>query len=73
MRSATATIKRCSWLVSMIRLCSNIMIASGVSPSTMSGRTVGYIECEIVSDGGKLIAKASSTCLVLRGEKSKQQ
>jgi uncharacterized protein (TIGR00369 family) len=37
------------------------------------GRTVGYIECEIVSDGGKLIAKASSTCFVLRGEQSKQR
>jgi uncharacterized protein (TIGR00369 family) len=37
------------------------------------GRTVGYIECEIVSDGDKLIAKASSTCFVLRGEQSKQR
>jgi uncharacterized protein (TIGR00369 family) len=37
------------------------------------GRTVGYVECSIVSDGDKLIAKASSTCFVLRGEQSKQR
>jgi uncharacterized protein (TIGR00369 family) len=35
------------------------------------GRTVGYIECEISDERGQLIAKAASTCLVLRGEDAK--
>src|SRR5215469_2136138 len=32
------------------------------------GSTVGYIECEILDESGRLVAKASSTCMVLRGE-----
>ena len=28
------------------------------------GKRLGYIECEIVNDQGKLVAKASSTCIV---------
>ena len=32
------------------------------------GRTVGMSECEIVDDEGRLIAKATSTCLTLRGD-----
>jgi uncharacterized protein (TIGR00369 family) len=35
------------------------------------GSTVGYIECEITDEAGKLVAKAASTCLVLRGESAK--
>jgi uncharacterized protein (TIGR00369 family) len=35
------------------------------------GRSVGYIECEISDERGQLIAKAASTCLVLRGEDAK--
>ncbi len=35
------------------------------------GRTLGYIECEISDERGQLIAKAASTCLVLRGEDAK--
>ncbi len=34
------------------------------------GRTVGYVECEITDDNGKLVAKSNSTCLVLRGEQA---
>jgi uncharacterized protein (TIGR00369 family) len=34
------------------------------------GSTMGYIECEIVDESGKLVAKASSTCMVLRGERA---
>jgi uncharacterized protein (TIGR00369 family) len=37
------------------------------------GKNVGYVECEIAGDSGKQIAKASSTCFVLRGEQSKQR
>ena len=32
------------------------------------GRNAGYIECDVTDDAGKLVAKASSTCVVLRGE-----
>ena len=28
----------------------------------------GYIECDVTDDAGKLVAKATSTCVVLRGE-----
>jgi uncharacterized protein (TIGR00369 family) len=31
------------------------------------GRTVGYVECDVVDEDGRAIAKASSTCLALRG------
>jgi uncharacterized protein (TIGR00369 family) len=32
------------------------------------GKTVGMTECDVVDDQGRLIAKATSTCLSLRGE-----
>jgi uncharacterized protein (TIGR00369 family) len=32
------------------------------------GKTVGMTECEVVDEQGRLIAKATSTCLTLRGE-----
>ena len=32
------------------------------------GRTVGYTECDISDDKGRLVARASSTCMVLRGD-----
>jgi uncharacterized protein (TIGR00369 family) len=32
------------------------------------GKTVGMTECEIRDEGGRLIAKATSTCLTLRGD-----
>ncbi len=35
------------------------------------GKTVGYVECEIADENGRAIAKASSTCLVLRGQDAK--
>ena len=34
------------------------------------GRTVGYVECEIIDENGKLVAKSNSTCLVLRGDQA---
>src|SRR5215472_5500969 len=34
------------------------------------GRTVGYVECNITDEQNRLIAKANSTCMVLRGEKA---
>src|SRR5881275_1136501 len=35
------------------------------------GSVIGYVECEITDEGGHLIAKASSTCMALRGERAK--
>jgi uncharacterized protein (TIGR00369 family) len=32
------------------------------------GRTVGLVECDIVDEGGSLVARATSTCLTLRGD-----
>jgi uncharacterized protein (TIGR00369 family) len=34
------------------------------------GRTVGLAECSVVDERGRLIAKASATCLTLRGEQA---
>ena len=31
------------------------------------GRTVGLVECDVFDEGGSLVARASSTCLTLRG------
>jgi uncharacterized protein (TIGR00369 family) len=35
------------------------------------GRNVGYIECDVTDQDGKQIARARSTCVVLRGEQAK--
>lgn len=32
------------------------------------GKNVGYVECEVTDQDGKTVAKANSTCMVLRGE-----
>ncbi len=37
------------------------------------GKTVGMTECEVVDEDDRLIAKASSTCLALRGEAAKDR
>src|SRR6267378_2232574 len=34
------------------------------------GSTVGYVECTISDEENRLIAKAASTCMVLRGQKA---
>jgi uncharacterized protein (TIGR00369 family) len=34
------------------------------------GRTVGLVECDVVDETGSLVARASSTCLTLTGEKA---
>ena len=35
------------------------------------GRTVGMAECTVTDERGRLIAKATSTCLTLRGEQAR--
>jgi uncharacterized protein (TIGR00369 family) len=32
-----------------------------------AGKTVGLVECNILDDRGRLVARASSTCMTLRG------
>jgi uncharacterized protein (TIGR00369 family) len=34
------------------------------------GRTIGYVECDVTDESGKLVAKSNSTCLVLRGDQA---
>ena len=34
------------------------------------GRTIGYVECDITDEENRLVAKAASTCMVLRGQKA---
>lgn len=34
------------------------------------GRTVGYVECDVFDDARKLVARAASTCMTLRGEQA---
>jgi uncharacterized protein (TIGR00369 family) len=33
-----------------------------------AGRTVGLVECEIRDERGRMVARASSTCMTLRGQ-----
>jgi uncharacterized protein (TIGR00369 family) len=35
-----------------------------------AGRTVSLVECEVTDEKGQLVAKATSTCLTLRGEQA---
>jgi uncharacterized protein (TIGR00369 family) len=37
------------------------------------GRKVGYLECEVTDQDGKRVAKANSTCFVLREEQAKER
>jgi uncharacterized protein (TIGR00369 family) len=34
-------------------------------------RTLGLLECDVTDPGGSLVARVSSTCMVLRGEEAK--
>src|SRR4029077_12238868 len=34
------------------------------------GQTIGYVECTITDEENRLVAKATSTCLVLRDQKA---
>jgi uncharacterized protein (TIGR00369 family) len=34
------------------------------------GRTIGYAECVIIDEENRVVAKAASTCMVLRGQKA---
>ncbi len=34
------------------------------------GRTIGYVECAITDEENRLVARAASTCMVLRGQRA---
>src|ERR1700723_4464285 len=34
------------------------------------GQTIGYVECAITDEENRLVAKAASTCMALRGQKA---
>ena len=34
------------------------------------GQTMGYVECTVTDEENRLVAKAASTCMVLRGQKA---
>jgi acyl-coenzyme A thioesterase PaaI-like protein len=34
------------------------------------GHTIGYVECTITDEENRLVAKAASTCMALRGRKA---
>ena len=34
------------------------------------GHTIGYVECNITDEENRLVARAASTCMVLRGQKA---
>ena len=42
-----------------------------VAKTIQHGRTVGIMDCDVLDDRGKVIARSSSTCLTLRGEQTK--
>ena len=35
------------------------------------GKNIGYVECDVTDEAGKRVAKATSTCVVLRGDQAK--
>jgi uncharacterized protein (TIGR00369 family) len=35
------------------------------------GRTIGLVECDVVDEKERLVARASSTCMTLRGDEAK--
>jgi len=42
-----------------------------VAKTIHHGRTVGLMDCDVLDDRGKVIARSSSTCLTLRGDQTK--
>jgi uncharacterized protein (TIGR00369 family) len=47
------------------------LLADGIV--VQRGRTVGMAECSVTDERGRLIARATSTCLTLRGEQARDR
>jgi uncharacterized protein (TIGR00369 family) len=41
-----------------------------VAKVVKAGKTIGLIECDVLDEKGSLLARSSSTCMTLRGEKA---
>jgi uncharacterized protein (TIGR00369 family) len=37
------------------------------------GKNVGYVECDVTDPAGRQVAKANSSCFVLRGEHARER
>jgi uncharacterized protein (TIGR00369 family) len=37
------------------------------------GKNMGYVECDVTDQAGKQVAKATSTCFILRGEHARER
>jgi uncharacterized protein (TIGR00369 family) len=37
------------------------------------GKNVGYVECDVIDQDGKRVAKARSTCFILRGDQARER
>lgn len=46
---------------------------SAVARLINRGKTVGYLECDVLDPDGKLVAKAHSTCVILRGDHARER
>src|SRR6267142_6766071 len=53
------------------RVCEARLLAEG--KVVRRGNTIDYIESEIMDEGGRVIAKASSTRMALRGERARER
>jgi uncharacterized protein (TIGR00369 family) len=42
----------------------------GTGRVVQGGRTIGLTECDVVDEQGRLVARASGTCMTLRGQQS---
>jgi uncharacterized protein (TIGR00369 family) len=47
---------------------SGLLVATG--RLVKGGRSIGLVECDVVDDKDRLVARASSTCMTLRGEQA---
>jgi uncharacterized protein (TIGR00369 family) len=48
-------------------------LLTAVADVLSRGRTVGMVQCKVTDDKGRLIASATSTCLVLTGEAARNR
>lgn len=53
--------------INFLRAVTNAKLLA-VGKVVQRGRTIGLTECDITDEQGRLVARASSTCMVLRGK-----
>ena len=50
--------------------CGRVTLTAEGPRVVKAGRTVGLVECDVLDDKERLVARASSTCMTLRGEQA---